>query len=1227
MRHFSFGLHLMLLLLAGFTWSTPVVAQQHTITSFTPAYAATGETVIIVGTGFSSITNVSFGGVNAASFVVQSATRISAVVGAGATGSVVVSKTGFTDATRVGFTLSPNPTVTDIITDFGGFWNTNIIANNTVFPNNSHHLLAFKYAGVVHSTGVNDAALSANGVSFAAGNYRALPAILNGVTSGSSVYIAASSKIDGNTAAALYTNPAIKDLTIQNVLSDGLNGLNLGTGYTNLPVSASTSFNITSILPAKIGDLEPDIVITQIADPSTSAFDTYKFVDAGGVTVGNQIQVDLSKVSPLGTYFLDLFTVPTATSFSLAKPAGAFQSNTTRLIRFIAFKLSDFGIDASNYSQIRNLQILPSGVSDCAFVAYNANAINVPPSIAINAVASNTAVCVSGTSSVFMAVSATAASGGSLSYAWEESTDGGGLWSIVTNGGIYSGANTSSLTVSSGTAGYKYRCTVTESGTGYDATSNEFTITAVASSVLGGTLNPTAITNCLNATTGTTQLSVLPTGGTGFYNYQWSVSTTAGGTYTNIPDAIYSSYSPPLNATGVLYYKVNVVSGCLNNLSTAASVTITGEEMIGATNGTTCSAGTVALSATATGGTINWFNVATAGTSLQTGGSYTTPSISATTTYYASTTSGACTSARIPVLAIVANTIALSSANFNLTYATDVCAGSHSDVTLATSALPDGNYTITYNISGSNTVTGATVSVAITSGIGVFATANMTNAGTNTISITNVAVSGCNVVPSSGNTIDFDVNSGAPDISNFQLSVTNGCSNANSTATVTSSSLASGTYLVAFNVSGTNSISSATAQMTFVSGTPGTGSFNLPILPVSGGSNTVDVTSIALLSSPDCGSAVAVSSPAFVSNVAVVADAGVPLTMCGSDAAFNITGNATASQYAALLWTSSGTGSFTNNTTLAALSSTTYQPSGADIAAGSVQVTLTASGNPGCASVAKTFLLSITAPTVGGTANEHQIIELNAQPADITLTGHTGTVQSWQRYSDSLFTAPSTIAVTSTTLSGATIGNLSAKTYFRAIVKNGICPEAASAYARVDIQSLLPATWKNVQAIYEGKTMWIIWSTLQEVKAGKYLLQRLVNNSWQTIGAIPANNSLLTNQYRLPDHGFAAGTNTYRIVLVDKDGQQHFSAITIGVAPADAVVAIWPNPAKVVLHIAHLPVPASLSVIGTQGQLVMPVVKTNTSAAQMRVAQLPAGKYLLLIEFAGGKKQLSFIKE
>ena len=61
-----------------------------TLTSINPIEATTGMTVNITGTHFSNATAVTFGGVPAASFTINSATSISAVVGVGATGVVVV---------------------------------------------------------------------------------------------------------------------------------------------------------------------------------------------------------------------------------------------------------------------------------------------------------------------------------------------------------------------------------------------------------------------------------------------------------------------------------------------------------------------------------------------------------------------------------------------------------------------------------------------------------------------------------------------------------------------------------------------------------------------------------------------------------------------------------------------------------------------------------------------------------------------------------------------------------------------------------------------------------------------------------------------------------------------------------------------------------------------------------------------------------------------------------
>lgn len=78
------------------------------VTSFTPLIAASGQTVTITGTNFTATTAVTFGGTAAASFNVVDANTITAVIGTGATGNVVVTTAGGI-ASLAGFTYLPPP--------------------------------------------------------------------------------------------------------------------------------------------------------------------------------------------------------------------------------------------------------------------------------------------------------------------------------------------------------------------------------------------------------------------------------------------------------------------------------------------------------------------------------------------------------------------------------------------------------------------------------------------------------------------------------------------------------------------------------------------------------------------------------------------------------------------------------------------------------------------------------------------------------------------------------------------------------------------------------------------------------------------------------------------------------------------------------------------------------------------------------------------------------------
>jgi len=81
------------------------------VSSISPSTTGTGQTVTITGTGFTGATAVTLGGTAVSSFTEVSPTQITAVVGAGTTGNVVVTTPGGATTQSVAFTFLPAPTI------------------------------------------------------------------------------------------------------------------------------------------------------------------------------------------------------------------------------------------------------------------------------------------------------------------------------------------------------------------------------------------------------------------------------------------------------------------------------------------------------------------------------------------------------------------------------------------------------------------------------------------------------------------------------------------------------------------------------------------------------------------------------------------------------------------------------------------------------------------------------------------------------------------------------------------------------------------------------------------------------------------------------------------------------------------------------------------------------------------------------------------------------------
>jgi len=314
------------------------------------------------------------------------------------------------------------------------------------------------------------------------------------------------------------------------------------------------------------------------------------------------------------------------------------------------------------------------------------------------------------------------ATGTSLTYQWRRNS------SNLSNAGVYAGATTATLSISdvTGLGGSIFDCVV--SGTcSPTATSNTATLTVNSAPSIN--TQPSSTTICHNSNASFT----IDASGTTL-TYQWQENQGSGysnlsstSIYTGVTTATLTISAASTAMSGYMYRCV--VNGCSSNLN-SNDVTLTVNTIPSVTNvvpASRCDVGTVNLGATASAGTLNWYAASSGGSSLGTGTSFTTPTLTTTTTYYVDATNNSCTSSRSTVMATV-NNLPPVIANAS---STTLCSGE--SVTLS------GGGAATYTWSG-----------GVTNGIGFVpsATATYTVTGTDANTCSNIAAVTVEVNPS-----------------------------------------------------------------------------------------------------------------------------------------------------------------------------------------------------------------------------------------------------------------------------------------------------------------------------------------------------------------------------------------------------------------------------------------------------------------------------------------------
>jgi len=278
--------------------------------------------------------------------------------------------------------------------------------------------------------------------------------------------------------------------------------------------------------------------------------------------------------------------------------------------------------------------------------------INAVPSVGISTTPPSSTICIGGSAILTAGVSNGLAP---YTYAW--------------SGGPISGlSNQQTVSTTSLVGNQTYIIYITDNR-GCEANASQ--LVTVLPTVVNGTLALGNETVCSGGDPAAITLSTVPSGGAGTFSYQWyfqnGIVTCPTGTsitgWTSIASANSSTYDPPSGLTGSRTYAVQVNATGTPDCGVATwstgcrQVTVTPLPTVTSSSGAArCGPGTLTLSATASGGVINWYASAVSTTILGTGNAFITPPISLTTTYYAEAFQSGCPSATRTAVVATINT-------------------------------------------------------------------------------------------------------------------------------------------------------------------------------------------------------------------------------------------------------------------------------------------------------------------------------------------------------------------------------------------------------------------------------------------------------------------------------------------------------------------------------------------------------------------------------------------
>ena len=201
----------------------------------------------------------------------------------------------------------------------------------------------------------------------------------------------------------------------------------------------------------------------------------------------------------------------------------------------------------------------------------------------------------------------------------------------------------------------------------------------------------------------------------------------------------------------------------------------------------------------------------------------------------------------------------------------------------------------------------------------------------------------------------------------------------------------------------------------------------------------------------------------------------------------------------------------------------------------------------GCTAAAPASSTSTTVTvSAGGSVSPAQTICYDSQPASITLSGNTGNVIRWEKSVSSGFSSPTTISGTSVTLTGATIGNLTSDTYFRAVVQNGTCTAVPSSGVLINVRGVKTASISGGASPICNGTSPGIFTATGSGGGGSYTYQW-----YNTSGLIDG-----ATNYTFNPGNITASTSYYCVLTTPSCGTVNTPSVAISVLPLPTLTGV-----------------------------------------------------------------------